>query len=930
MMEAGIIHWILWPVIGLTGLLMLQRRRRELPGAAAAAPAAEADASYTEKLRRRNEMLELSAEIEKLYALDLPPETLRRGVFDQLGKFRHFTTVWAGLKDEEGNVRPVYTHDETELGFLTDAYGVRYIADSSEARNPSEYAFACGKAHLFPRAIDAPMNHECLKRLRFAPLASVISLPLFYPDSVRPDGVLSLYTDIPYGDRGDILDYLHELMGRFMGHLKRHESYCRVIERFDGLVASRAFYERLFATLPVRFYWKNRDLTYQGSNMLFAKDARLGVPESLKGKTDRDLFDPETAEALEAGDRRVIEQGTELVNRLEKQGDMWRLNNRAPLRDGDGQIIGMIAAYIDYTLLYRVQNYHETNEQRFRALLDQMPTIAVQGFDAERRINYWNRQSEALYGYSAEEAKGRKIEELMMPEEHRKHFAAAVANWLLHNESLPPQEHIVEAKNGRTVPVHSARILLDRTTESPQFYTIDIDLSRQKAAEAKLKQLADYDALTMLPNRHHLNHHLRGLIDRAKREHSRFAIFFIDLDNFKYINDTFGHNYGDELLIEASGRLKDMLREYDFIARFGGDEFIVTVEYGEDRFITSHIAQKMIDVLRQGFVIKEKELFVSASIGISLFPDNSTSVDMLLKQADTAMYKAKHNGKNQLAYYNKELSSDIESQLMMESALRQTVDDDKLMFFYQPQVDLKTNEIISCEALVRWYDEKSGKYIPPETFLPIVEKAHLMETLTRKAFEEALKLLDQWRTMALRLIRIDINLPAEALNSQSLLHYVGERLRHYGIEAKYIGIEITETRLVELHTETARDVLRGFSELGVHISIDDFGTGYSSLSYLSRLTADTVKIDKSFVIEFEHKHNQALIRSIIAMAHELGYQVIAEGVETAEQADMLKRHQCDNVQGNHYYPPLYSEAMTQKLFLEKTRFHLHVDDKTAV
>jgi diguanylate cyclase (GGDEF)-like protein/PAS domain S-box-containing protein len=909
-------HWILWPIIGSAGFL-LYAGRKNTPKPQTVAAEDSPDAPEAEKLRRRNALLELGAEIEKLYALDLPPETLQHSVFEQIGKFKHFSTVWAGLKGEDGHVDAVYVHDETELGFLTQEYSVRYVADGSEARNPSEYAFASGKAHLFSQATDAPMNRECLKRLQYAPLVSVISVPLFYSDSKRPDGVMTLYTDTVYDDEDGVVEYLQGLMQRFMRYIKRYETYHRFITRFDGLKTSRAFYENMIETLPIRFYWKNRDLVYLGSNALFAKDARLSGPDALKGKTDRDLFGPETADALEAGDKKVIEQGTELINRLEKQGDMWRLSNRAPLRDGNGQIIGLVVAYSDYTLLQRVQHYHETNEQRFRALLDQMPTIAVQGFDAERRINYWNRQSERLFGYSAQEAKGRKIDELMLPETQRKRFAAGVANWLLHNESLPPQEHTVIAKSGRAIPVHSARILLDRTAESPQFYAIDIDLSLQKAAESKLKQLADYDALTMLPNRHQLNHHLGNLILKAKREQGRFAIFFIDLDNFKYINDTFGHNYGDELLIKASERLKSVLREYDFIARFGGDEFIVTVEYGADRFVTSQIARKMIDVLQREFIVKEKELYISASIGISLFPDNSSSLDILLKQADTAMYKAKKNGKNQFAYYSEELSADIESQLIMESALRQTFYDDKLMFFYQPQIDLETNEIVSCEALVRWYDEASGNYIPPETFLPIVEKAHLMKTLTKKAFEDALTLLDQWRAMELRLIRIDINLPAEALNSEELLHFVGTLLERFDIEAKYIGIEITETRLVDLHTEKAKDVLRAFSEMGLHISIDDFGTGYSSLSYLSCLTIDTVKIDKGFVMEHEHKQNQALIRSIIAMSHELGYQVIAEGVETAEQAALLRDHHCDKVQGNYFYPPLYSEAITQKLFLEK-------------
>lgn len=875
------------------------------------------DDSQCEQLRKRNELYLLGEKIETLYTLDLPPDAMRRSVFEQLGRFSRISTVWAGLKSKDGTVKPVFISDDTELGFLTEEYGVRYIADGSEARNPSEYAFTFGEGHLYERAVEAPMSKECQRRLRYSMLESVITIPLFYPQSERPDGVLSLFTNTPYTEDDGIFAFLTELMRRFMIHTSRYDTYYSAMQRFGALEASETFYKYLFGALPVRVYWKNSDMVYLGCNALFAKDAHQNDPKSIVGKSDHDLIWSEEASELETRDRKVIREGKELVNRLERQGNMWRLSNKAPLRDTDGNITGMIAAYIDYSLLYRAQNYHEENEQRFRNLLDQMPTIAIQGFDADRRINYWNKQSEKLYGYTAGDAKGKKIDELMMPEAQRNRFIAGIANWLHHNDIILPEEHSVLARDGRSIPIHSSRILLDRQTESPQFYSVDIDLTLQKDAEAKLKLLADYDALTMLPNRRHLNHHLKALIVKSRREESSFAIFFIDLDNFKYINDTFGHQFGDELLVQASGRLKDVLRKYDFIARFGGDEFIVTLEFGDDAFSTSHIAQKMLHVLQQGFTVRGQELFVGASIGISLFPDNSGSVDMLLKQADTAMYKAKKSGKNQFAYYNEELTAEIENQLMMEGALRQIFQEDKLMFFYQPQVDLDSREIISCEALVRWYDDASGEYIPPETFLPIVEKAHLMNALTRKAFENALALLTQWRELDLRLIRIDINMPSELLNSEEIFHFVKGLLIRHQIDARYIGIEITETQLIDLHTQSAQNVLKSFNALGIHISIDDFGTGYSSLSYLSRLTVNTVKIDKSFVEDHHNRHNQALIRSIIAMAHALEYEVVAEGVETAEQAEMLTDYRCDKVQGNYFFLPLRSETMTQNLISEK-------------
>ncbi|WP_345972844.1 EAL domain-containing protein [Sulfurimonas diazotrophicus] len=917
MTTADLFLHILWP-LAIASTLFLYWRIKPLPlpvteGPIDTSPDVLPDPSLQERM-----WFDLGERIDRLCTLELSPESQKQQLFEQLSSLPPVMTLWAGFTNKEGAIDPFYVYDETEPGFLTEHYGVRHAAAIDEAENPTEYAFVSAQPHLFSNALEAPMDTAWQKRLRYAPLVSVLSIPLFSPDRARPEGIVTLYTDTACMDN-DILTYLTNLLNRFMAFSHQNALYHRVLAQYNTVHSASRFYAQLINAAPIRICWKNSDLVYLGGNLSFAKDVRLGKPDALKGKTDHDLFGAEEARLFEMSDRKVLEHGTELLNRIEKQGEMWRLSSRAPLSDPNGRIVGVVIAYIDYTFQYRAQNYHETTEQRFRSLLDQMPTVAIQGFDEQRHINYWNRQSEALYGYSAEEALGRKIDELILPRSQQNHFAAGIAAWLNHNDAMGAEEHTVLARSGISIPVQSARILLDRATENPQFYAIDIDLSLQKAAESKLKQLADYDALTMLPNRHHLNYHLQSLITRAQRAEKQFAIFFIDLDNFKYINDTFGHNYGDKLLVQAARRLQHVLRESDYIARFGGDEFIVTVEYGEDHFVTSHIAQKMISVLQEGFNIKEQELYVGASIGITLFPENSSALDVLLKQADAAMYKAKRGGKNQFTYFTAEMTEEIERQLTMENALRQTFQDDKITFFYQPQVDLHTGVIVSCEALVRWYDEENSAYIPPITFLPIVEKAHLMQTLTQRAFEHAVRLLDQWRRLRLALIRIDVNVPAEQLANKEILTYVVHLLETYNIDPVFIGIEITEGQLIDLDTEAAKSVLGAFSDLGIHISIDDFGTGYSSLSYLSRLTIDTVKIDKSFVQEYESSQNQALIRSIIAMAHELGYQVVAEGVELPEQADALKKYRCDKVQGNHFYLPKHAEAMTRELTLNLHR-----------
>ena len=865
-------------------------------------------------LRTHDKIQTLFMQIEALCARDLPPETLLTNALELLGRYDRFTTVWAGIRREAGNVEAVYVSDENDPPFLTPAYGVSFVASPAEAANPSEYAFFTGDPHLFTDAKNAPMTEFWHRRLRFSTLASVISVPLFFPGSTRPDGVLTIYTDRACAEDDEILTGLNGLMRRVMTHAERHRHHYMLRSRITELESAKALYESIVSTVPVRIYWKDRDLVYLGANQLFANDAQLSSATEIIGKKDAQLIWTAEAETFETLERTVIEHGKEQINQVEKQGNMWRLSNRAPLKNTRGEIIGIIGTYIDFTLQQRAKEYLEENEYRFRQLLDQVPSIAIQGFDAERRINYWNRQSESLYGYSAKDAQGKRIDELLIPEGERSRFIDGIANWLHHGENLPPQEQTLIGKNSQTIPVYSARILIDRSGSSAQFYAVDIDLSRQKAAEEQLKKLADFDALTMLPNRHSLNKHLNTLIQKATRNSTLFAIFFIDLDNFKYINDTFGHQYGDELLIEAAARLKNVLRDYDFIARFGGDEFIVTIEYDKDAFITSHIAQKMIAALQRPFDIRSRQLFVSASIGITLFPQHGTDLDMLLKQADTAMYNAKNSGKNQFAYYTNELNASIAQQVQMESALRRSFDEDKLVFYYQPQIDLASKKIVSCEALVRWYDEESRQFIPPETFLPIVEKAHLMRTLTQRAILSAVSLLDEWRQMKIAPVRIDINMPAAMLKDDDLLHYLLDKLRRYDIDPSYIGIEITETQLIDLSPDASKQTLQAFSTQGIHISIDDFGTGYSSLSYLSRLTIDTVKIDRSFVLNHENDRNRALIRSIIAMAHALNYQVTAEGVETEEQAELLKHFSCDKAQGNFYHPPLHPEAITERLY----------------
>lgn len=865
---------------------------------------------------------DLRAKVERIYMLDLPSDAFLRSTFEHIAAHPDFAAVWTGLKNKHGEVEPFFISDKNSSAVFDDSYTVSHLVSSEEANNPSEYAFASGMPYLFTKALEAPLCKTLHNRLKFLPIASIVSVPLRYPNSEHADGVVTLYTHRPYTSSEFDLSGFTDLLERIMWQAKRMQEYHLVQTRYDEAEIQSVFYQSMIQNLPVRIYWKNRKLVYEGCNRLFCNDANENQIESIIGKTDHNLIWSEFADSFENNDLKVLKSGKEQINVLEKQHNLWRLSNRSALRDEHGNITGILGSYIDFTLQQRAFDYHEEKGHHFRALLNQMPTVAVQGFDAKRKINYWNRQSEILYGYSAAEALGRSIDELLLPPEKRKPFNAKLFNWLYHDEKILPaiRQHL--HRNGHLLTVKTSMMLLDRTGQSPQFYTIDIDMTRQKEAEKKLKKLADYDALTHLPNRHYLNRHLAELLRKAERNPKEFAIFFIDLDNFKVINDTYGHHYGDELLIEASNRLKSVLREYDFIARFGGDEFIVTLEYGENEYATTHIATKMISVLRRPFEINNKDLFVSASIGISLFPKNSQSIDALLKHADTAMYKAKEAGKNCYAYYSEELMLEMSEKLHMETMLRKSFHTDEIHFMFQPQLDAENQRILSCEALARWKNAETSQYVCTADFLSAVERINMMSDLTRKAIDAAVKLLTQWRSMSIPMIRIDINVTSSILKDDTLIAYMKELLARNSIDPRYMGIEITEGQMIELNDPKSGKNLKALDDHGIHISIDDFGTGYSSLSYLSRLTIDTVKIDKSFIENEDDERNQAIIRSIIAMSHELGYDVIAEGVETQAQLDLLLALSCDKIQGNLFYKPLCAETLTDHLL----RHYMQSDD----
>ena len=434
-----------------------------------------------------------------------------------------------------------------------------------------------------------------------------------------------------------------------------------------------------------------------------------------------------------------------------------------------------------------------------------------------------------------------------------------------------------------------------------------LDISEKKETEELIWRQANFDALTQLPNRSMFHHKLVLEIEQAKQNGSMFALLFIDLDLFKEINDTLGHPVGDLLLVEAAQRISACVRKSDMVARLGGDEFtVILTDQHMDEGI-GRVAEKILASLAAPYKLKDEVVYVTGSIGITLYPQDAEDPEGLLKNADQAMYVAKNMGRNQISYFTQALQQSAQSRLRMINDLREAITDQQFVLHYQPIVDLRNGEIHKAEALVRWHHPKKG-LIPPNEFILLAEETGLISNIGDWVFRESAREAKRLRTRYDPRFQISVNKsPIQFRDNGHTLVAWFDYLKELELPGDSIAIEITEGLLLNAVTEVT-DKLRLFRESGVQIAIDDFGTGYSSLSYLKRFDIDYLKIDQSFVRDIEFDPNDlALARAIILMAHALNLKVIAEGVETATQLALLKKEGCDFAQGYFFSKPLTAE-----------------------
>lgn len=460
-------------------------------------------------------------------------------------------------------------------------------------------------------------------------------------------------------------------------------------------------------------------------------------------------------------------------------------------------------------------------------------------------------------------------------------------------------------KDGRTFSIE-ARIQLSITEDPPVIVANVQDITERKKWEKKLIHQANFDQLTGLLNRHYMQSYLHSVFSRAQRNHKRVALLFLDLDNFKNINDTLGHDTGDEILKQTAARISSQLRESDIAARTGGDEFTVLLERVDEYSHAEVVARKLVETFHQPFMVKGQKIHTTISIGISIYPDDGTSQDELMQCADMAMYQAKDDGRNTYRFFSQEMRRTSEKQMLMSNHLRYAIAKNELSLVFQPKIDISRNQIVGAEALLRWHNYELGS-ISPNVFIPLAENIGLIDEIgtwvINRACEEAMR----WQGFSSENLHVAVNVSPQQFRTGTLLEAVNSALALSGLPSNHLELEITESLLLQ-DSHKPLSILNTLHDQGVILTLDDFGTGYSSLSYLRRFPLQVLKIDRSFIHDLEvDQSSKALVDAIISMAHSLNLEIVAEGVENEQQLGYLRQRNVKIIQGFLFSPPVPAE-----------------------
>lgn len=581
---------------------------------------------------------------------------------------------------------------------------------------------------------------------------------------------------------------------------------------------------------------------------------------------------------------------------------------QAVVSDESDEVIAIEGYVTDVTERRQAEDALAESEKRYRDLFENARDPMLTYDLMNGRIIDANERVMELTGYDRETLLERSITDLVAKEWHEE--AAAALKRVFAGDNTPYELAIVTKKGGH-IPVEvTSRIILGKNGQPRTVQAIGRDITERKQAEETIRRLAYHDALTDLPNRALFEDRLDLALAQSRRMGEMLAVMFLDLDSFKVVNDTLGHSAGDKLLQEVANDIAKLVREGDSVARVGGDEFTLLLAGIAGPQDATEVAQRILDCLRQTRTINGTEFCTTGSIGITTFPADGDNGETLLRNADTAMYRAKERGRDNYQLYTASMNAKMMERIAVEQDLRHALERDELKVFYQAIVSVETGQVTGAEALLRWDHPQRG-IITPDEFIPLAEETGLIVEIGESVLREACLQLRKWRAEGLPLSLVAVNLSARQLQQENLVQRIATVLSETGISPDLVQLEITEGAVMK-NVEHAIAMLRQLGQMGVEIALDDFGTGYSSLTYLKRFPIDAVKIDQSFVRDLEHDASDAtIVSTVIAMADNLNLNVIAEGVETEAQLEFLRERGCSEYQGYLFSHPVPADEFAR-------------------
>ena len=638
--------------------------------------------------------------------------------------------------------------------------------------------------------------------------------------------------------------------------------------------------------------------------------------EWIEGKLWLKCLHTDDRERVLAADERFEEGSDEVFDEeyrlLAKDGSVvWVREEAVVLRDGEGKPLYWQGIMYDVTKRREAEEALRRSEERYRTVVEEQTELVCR-FSPDLTLTFVNDAYARYFGKRSEELLGSGF----LDHVHEDDLAYYQGQLVRLNPKRPTatvEERVLTPRGMRWLQ-WTDTALFDQEGRIVEYQSVGRDVTERRQAEERLEHQALHDSLTGFPNRRAFVDRLGQALRRTRRQGNRVAVLFMDLDGFKVVNDSLGHEAGDVLLTVVARRLVRCLRPEDTLARFGGDEFVVLIEAVADPAEAVQVAERIMDEFSRPFSIEGRELFVTASIGIALGEGKTKSPEDLLRDADTAMYRAKDEGSGRYSMFDPGMYLRVVKRLELENDLRRAVERDEFVLRYQPIVHLGDGRLRGVEALVRWNHPVRG-CLNPDEFVPLAEESGLVVPMGEWVLEEACRQAKEWQSRIPRTppLVMSVNLSARQLRRPDLSEKVERALRKTGFDGSCLTLDVTETAYVEA-SEGSTAALDRLRDMGVRISIDDFGTGYSSLSYLKRLPADAIKVDKSFVRGLGRDPDDTeLVRMIVGLAHTFGMEVIAEGVETKEQAALLEEIGCDMAQGYLYSRPVAAEGAANLL-----------------